>query len=133
MWNTWREPGIRVPTGPPTPSCHSRYHEWATICTRLTVPRTGMAGLLRLARPGNCVMSAVGVGIGGLVAVHSAAWGEFAWPLLWAGAAAAAFTAGGNASTVVSAGERNRWTLRDRRPPAGRLGVASVNASLAAA
>src|SRR2546430_17333007 len=96
MWNTWREPGIRVPTGPRIPSCHSRYHEWATICTRLTVPRTGMAGLLRLARPGNCVMSAVGGGIGGPVAVRSGAWGEFARPLLWAGAAAAAFTARGD-------------------------------------
>src|SRR5207244_10757545 len=78
MWNTWREPGIRVPTGPPTPSCHSRYHEWATICTRLTVPRTGMAGLLRLARPGNCAMSAAGVAIGGLVACHSDGWGGVA-------------------------------------------------------
>jgi len=52
-----------------------------------------MAGLLRLARPGNCVMSAVGVGIGGLVAVRSAAWGEFARPLLWAGALMASYEA----------------------------------------
>jgi len=73
-----------------------------------------MAGLLRLARPGNCVMSAVGVGIGGLVAVRSAAWGEFAWPLLWAGAAAAAFTAGGNALNDVYDRETDRVNHPER-------------------
>jgi len=35
-----------------------------------------MAGLLRFSRPLNCVMSAVGVGIGGVVGVGSAAWGD---------------------------------------------------------
>jgi len=48
-----------------------------------------MAGLLRLSRPLNCVMSAVGVGIGGVVGVGSAAWGDFALPLVLAAAAAA--------------------------------------------
>src|SRR2546427_5636626 len=56
-----------------------------------------MAGLLRLARPVNCVMAPAGVGIGGLVAVRAGAWGEFARPLVLAGAAAASFTAGGDA------------------------------------
>src|SRR5947208_16428358 len=108
MWNRWREPGIRVPTGLRIPSCHSRYHEWATICTRLTVPRPGMAGLLRLARPGNCVMSAGGVGIGGLVAVRSAAWGAFARPPLSAAGAGAAFTPGRAATTVAYEREQAR-------------------------
>src|SRR5881397_1059176 len=133
MWNTWREPGIRVPTGPPTPSCHSRYHEWATICTRLTVPRTGMAGLLRLARPGNCVMSAVGVGIGGLVAVRSAAWGEFARPLLWAGAAAASFTAGGNALNDLYDRETDRVNHPNRPLPSGAVTLREAQAFTATA
>src|SRR2546422_2241230 len=54
-----------------------------------------MAGLLRFSRPLNCVMSAVGVGIGGGVGVGSAAWGGLAPPPALAAAAAAAFTAGG--------------------------------------
>ena len=88
-----------------------------------------MAGLLRLARPGNCVMSAVGVGIGGLVAVHSAAWGEFAWPLLWAGAAAAAFTAGGNALNDVYDRETDRVNHPERPLPAGEVSVSSAKST----
>src|SRR2546425_980718 len=42
-------------------------------------------------------MSAVGVGIGGIVGVGPAAWGVLAAPLVLAAAAAAAFTAGGDA------------------------------------
>ncbi len=56
-----------------------------------------MQGFLQLARPGNCVMSAVGVIVGGVVAVGPAAWGGSAGPLLYAAAAAALSTAGGNA------------------------------------
>ncbi len=56
-----------------------------------------MQGLLALARPVNCVMSAVGVAVGGVVAVEAAAWGVDALPLLYAAAAAALSTAGGNA------------------------------------
>src|SRR2546427_4723867 len=52
-----------------------------------------MAGLLRFSRPLNCVMSAVGVAIGGGVGVGAAAWGDLARPLALAAAAAAPFTA----------------------------------------
>src|SRR2546425_10916180 len=56
-----------------------------------------MAGLLRFFRPLNCVMSAVGVAIGGVVGVGAAARGDLAPPLPFAPAAAAALTPGGNA------------------------------------
>src|SRR2546428_6468703 len=56
-----------------------------------------MAGLLRFFRPLNCVMSAVGVAIGGVVGVGSAAGGDLALPLAFAAAAAAAFPPGGHA------------------------------------
>src|SRR5256712_5817562 len=54
-----------------------------------------MAGLLRFFRPLNCVMSAVGVAIGGGVGVGAAAWGDLALPPPLAAAAPAAFTPGG--------------------------------------
>jgi len=92
-----------------------------------------MAGLLRLARPVNCVMSAVGVGIGGLVAVHSGAWGEFARPLLLAGAAAAAFTAGGNALNDLYDRETDRVNHPERPLPARELTVSSVRGFVVAA
>src|SRR3989441_4317773 len=56
-----------------------------------------MAGLLRFARPLNCVMSAVGVGIGGVVGGGAAAGGDLALPLVFAGAAGAALSPGGQA------------------------------------
>src|SRR3989442_5382486 len=56
-----------------------------------------MAGLLRFFRPLNCVMSAVGVAIGGVVGVGSAARGDLARPLALGAAAPASFTPGGNA------------------------------------
>src|SRR2546422_10044687 len=56
-----------------------------------------MAGLLRFFRPLNCVMSAVGVAIGGVVGVGAAAWGDLARPLALGAAAAASFPAGGHA------------------------------------
>ncbi len=56
-----------------------------------------MQGVLQLARPGNCVMSAVGVAVGGVVAVGAGAWGPFALPLAYAALSAALSTAGGNA------------------------------------
>jgi len=65
-----------------------------------------MAGLLQLARPINCVMSALGVGIGGVVAARSGAWGEFAGPLALAGAAAASFTAGHGPSRPLRSSSR---------------------------
>src|SRR3989441_12976221 len=56
-----------------------------------------MAGLLRFSRPLNCVMSAVGVAIGGGVGVGAAARGDPAPPLPLAAAAAGSFTARGHA------------------------------------
>jgi geranylgeranylglycerol-phosphate geranylgeranyltransferase len=94
---------------------------------------TDMPGLLRLARPVNCVMSAVGVGIGGLVAVGSAAWGEFARPLVWAGAAAAAFTAGGNALNDLYDRETDRVNHPERPLPAGEVSVFSAKSFVVSA
>ena len=82
-----------------------------------------MAGILRLARPLNCGMSAVGVGIGGLVAVGVAAWGPFAVPLLVAAAAAASFTAAGNALNDVFDRDTDRVNHPDRPLAAGTLTV----------
>src|SRR2546425_8604987 len=78
-----------------------------------------MAGLLRFSRPLNCVMSAVGVAIGGVVGVGSAAWGDPPPPLALAAAAPAAFTGGGNALNEIV----DRQTGRRKhpgRPPAPR-------------
>ena len=82
-----------------------------------------MAGLLRLARPLNCVMSAVGVGIGGIVAVGPAAWGEFARPLVLAAAAVASFTAGGNALNDIYDRETDRINHPERPLASGRLAL----------
>ena len=80
-----------------------------------------MAGILRLARPLNCLMSAVGVGIGGIVGVGSAAWAALAAPLVLAAAAAAAFTAGGNALNDIFDRETDRINHPDRPLASGRL------------
>ncbi len=85
-----------------------------------------MAGLVRLARPINCVMSAVGVGIGGVVGVGSAAWGEFAPPLALAAAAAAAFTAGGNALNDIFDRETDRINHPDRPLASGKLALGAA-------
>src|SRR5207244_1853269 len=90
------------------------------------VPRAGMAGLLQLARPINCVMSALGVGIGGVVAARSGAWGEFAGPLALAGAAAASFTAGGNALNDLYDREPDRAHHPHRPLPAGASAVSTA-------
>lgn len=80
-----------------------------------------MTGLLRLARPLNCLMSAVGVGIGGIVAVGPIAWGASARPLLLAAAATAAFTAGGNALNDLYDRETDRINHPDRPLASGQL------------
>ncbi len=80
-----------------------------------------MAEILRLARPLNCLMSAVGVGIGGIVGVGSAAWGALSAPLVLAAAAAAAFTAGGNALNDIFDRETDRINHPDRPLASGRL------------
>jgi len=92
-----------------------------------------MAGLLQLARPINCVMSALGVGIGGVVAARSGAWGEFARPLALAGAAAASFTAGGNALNDLYDRETDRVNHPDRPLPSGSVTLREARAFTAAA
>lgn len=87
-----------------------------------------MGGLLSLARPLNCAMSAVGVGIGGIVAVGSAAWADAAVPLLFASLAAAAFTAGGNALNDVTDRETDRVNHPERPLPSGRVSLESARA-----
>src|SRR2546422_2100479 len=66
-------------------------------------------------------MSAVGVGIGGMVGVGSAAWAALAAPLVLAAAAAAAFTAGGNALNDIFDRETDRIKHPDRPLASGRL------------
>ena len=87
-----------------------------------------VAGLLRLARPVNCVMSAVGVAIGGVVGVGSRAWGDLAQPLVLAAAAAAAFTAGGNALNDIFDRETDRINHPDRPLASGHLTVGTARA-----
>src|SRR2546428_13875002 len=71
-------------------------------------------------------MSAVGVGIGGIVGVGSAAWAALAAPLVLAAAAAAAFTAGGEALDDLFDPETGRLKPPGRplapRPPTLRAG-----------
>src|SRR5436309_6121026 len=112
-----------VPMGRPTiPFSIPRM---ATIITIPTV-RAAVAGLLRLARPLDCVMSAVGVGIGAVVGVGSAAWGDLARPLVLAAAAAAAFTAGGNALNDIVDRETDRMNHPDRPLASGQLTVGTA-------
>src|SRR2546422_6442051 len=80
-----------------------------------------MAGLLRFFRPLNCVMSAVGVAIGGGVGVGAAAWGDPALPPALAAAAAPALTAGGNAPHDILDRETGRLHHPDRPPPSRPL------------
>src|SRR2546426_970608 len=92
-----------------------------------------MAGLLRFSRPVNCVMSAVGVGIGGVVGVGSAAWGDLAVPLVLAAAAAASFTARGNALNDIFDRETDRINHPDRPLPSRQLTPATAPAFAALA
>ncbi len=82
-----------------------------------------MPGLYRLARPLNCAMSAVGVGIGGLVAVGAGAWGASAWPLFFAAIAAALSTAGGNALNDLADRETDQVNHPDRPLVTGAVTV----------
>lgn len=91
-----------------------------------------MAGLLRLARPLNAVMSAIGVGVGGVVAVGAAAWGPSAGRLILAGVAAAAFTAGGNALNDIFDRESDRINHPDRPLASGQMTLQTARAFAAA-
>lgn len=85
-----------------------------------------MPGLLPLARPLNCAMSALGVGIGGIVGAGPAAWGELSRPLLLACVAAAAFTAAGNALNDIYDRETDKANHPQRPLAAGQLTVGSA-------
>src|SRR5436853_4782400 len=65
--------------------------------TGRTVSRVHMRGFLQLARPLNCVMSAVGVAIAGIVASRADALAGVAYPRGLACVSGAIFTAGGSA------------------------------------
>src|SRR2546428_5532817 len=92
-----------------------------------------MAGLLRFSRPLNCVMSAVGVGIGGVVGVGSAAWGDLALPLVLPATAAASLTAGGNALNDIFDRETDRINHPDRPLASGQLTLGTARAFAASA
>ncbi len=88
--------------------------------------RDRMPGALRLARPLNCAMSAVGIGIGGLVAVGAGAWGTSSWSLLFAALAAALSTAGGNALNDLADRETDRVNHPDRPLVTGAVTVSEA-------
>jgi geranylgeranylglycerol-phosphate geranylgeranyltransferase len=85
--------------------------------------RGRMAGLVRLARPLNAGMSAIGVAVGGVVAVGREAWGVAAVPLALAATAAAAFTAGGNALNDLYDRETDGVNHPDRPLASGQMTV----------
>lgn len=91
-----------------------------------------MVALLRLARPLNCLMSAAGVAIGGLVAVGAGVWGQFVFSLTLAAAAAAAFTAGGNALNDIYDRATDAVNHPDRPLPAGEVTPAVAKAFVVA-
>ncbi len=89
-----------------------------------------MAPYLRLLRPGNVAMSAVAVGIGGVVAAGIAGLQRpgdpWNWPLsanvAWAALAAALFTGAGNVLNDYFDRETDRVNHPDRPIPSGEVG-----------
>lgn len=92
-----------------------------------------MRGYLGLARPLNAGMSAVGVFVGGFVAVGPGAFLDVGVPLALAAAAAASFTAGGNALNDITDRATDAVNHPDRPLPAGRLSVRQAGVFAAAA
>ncbi len=80
-----------------------------------------MAGYLRLARPPNCGMSAVGVGIAAIVSVGWAGVEARLWAILPAAGAAALFTAGGNALNDYFDRDTDRINHPERPIPRGEM------------
>ncbi|HKW43910.1 MAG TPA: UbiA family prenyltransferase, partial [Thermoplasmata archaeon] len=97
-----------------------------------------MVALLRLARPLNCIMSAAGVAVGGLVAAGAATIGQFVVSVVVAAAAAASFTAGGNALNDIYDRATDAVNHPDRPLPsrsvtlAGAKGFVAVTFGIAA-
>jgi len=92
-----------------------------------------MGGYLRLARPLNCLMSAVGVYAGGIVAVGAKALGEFALPLALAALAALSFTAAGNALNDISDRRIDAINHPERPLPSGRVSLRGAQVFTASA
>lgn len=92
-----------------------------------------MPVFLTLARPVNCAMAAVGVGIGGIVAVGPDAWHIFAAPLILGATAAASFTAAGNALNDIFDRETDRLNHPHRPLVSGRLTLQAAKAFALAA
>lgn len=80
-----------------------------------------MAGYVRLARPLNCGMSAVGVGIAAVVAVGWTGVQGVPWTILLAMGAATLFTAGGNALNDYFDRDTDRVNHPDRPIPRGDM------------
>src|SRR3989304_3387137 len=80
-----------------------------------------MAGYPRLARPLNCGMSAVGVGIAAVVAVGWAGVQAIPWTILLAPGAAALFTAGANALNDYFDRDTDAVNHPDRPIPRGEM------------
>ena len=80
-----------------------------------------MAGYVRLARPLNCGMSAVGVGIAAVVAVGWTGVQGAPWTILLAMGAATLFTAGGNALNDYFDRDTDRVNHPDRPIPRGDM------------
>ena len=87
-----------------------------------------MGALLRLARPLNAAMSAVGVLVGGWVALRGSGVAEAAFPLGLAAAAAAAFTAGGNALNDIYDRKSDAVNHPERPIPSGQRTVREATA-----
>jgi geranylgeranylglycerol-phosphate geranylgeranyltransferase len=92
-----------------------------------------MGDFLRLARPLNCVMSAVGVAIAGIVAVPSGALRSVAGPLLLACVSAGIFTAAGNALNDLYDRDTDKVNHPERPLAAGTLTVAQAKGFTAVA
>lgn len=92
-----------------------------------------MRGYLGLARPLNAGMSAVGVFVGGFVAVGPGAFLDVGVKLALAAAAAASFTAGGNALNDITDRATDAVNHPDRPLPSGRLSVRQAGVFVAAA
>lgn len=80
-----------------------------------------MRGYLRLSRPMNCAMAAVGVAVAGVVAVNLGGAAARAWPLALAAVAASLFTGAGNALNDYFDRETDRVNHPDRPIPRGEV------------
>lgn len=131
-----RFPSREQEEGPWAEACRRREPEGVgrrTIIIRRMVRPRAMGGLLQLSRPANVAISAVGVGIGGIVAAGSLGTVENLLPLGLAAAAAASFTAGGNALNDLYDRATDATNHPGRPIPSGRITPGQATAFAAAA